>query len=65
MILLSSLLKTFKVSNSSILIWTKDRAVFAPQPLENLNASHNKVLTREGLSFELSRVFILQVDYIL
>ena len=38
-------------------------AVFALQPLKNLNASHNGVLAREGLSFELSRV-ILQADYI-
>ena len=39
-------------------------AVSALQPLKNLNVSHNRVLAREGLSFELSRV-ILQVDYIL
>ena len=38
-------------------------AVSALQPLKNLNASHNGVLGREGLRFELSRV-ILQVDYI-
>ena len=38
-------------------------AVFALQPLKNLNPSHNGVLTREGLSFELSRV-TLQVDLI-
>ena len=34
-------------------------AAFALQPLKNLNESHNRVLDREGLSFELSRVFIL------
>ena len=56
--------KTFKVSNSSILFWTKDMAIFALQSPKNLNASHNGVLAREGLSFELSRV-MLQVDYIL
>ena len=38
-------------------------AVSALQPLKNLNASHNGVLSREGLSFGLSRV-ILQVDCI-
>ena len=38
--------------------------VFALQPLKNLNESHNRVLAREGLSSELSRVLILQVDYI-
>ena len=38
-------------------------AVSALQPLKDLNASHNGVFAREGLSFELSRV-ILQVDYI-
>ena len=38
-------------------------AVFGLQPLKNFSASHNGVLTGEGLSFELSRV-ILQVDYI-
>ena len=38
-------------------------AVFALQPLKNLNASHNGVFAGEGLSFELSRI-ILQVDYI-
>ena len=37
-------------------------AVSAIQPLENLNASHNRVLAREGLSFELSQV-TLQVDF--
>ena len=37
----------------------KDMAVFALQPLKNFNASHNGVLTGEGLSFELS-----QVDFI-
>ena len=31
-------------------------AIFALQALESLNASHNGVLTREGLTFELSRV---------
>ena len=31
-------------------------AVSALQPLNNLNASHNRFLAREGLSFELSRV---------
>ena len=34
-------------------------SIFALQALKNLNASHNGVLAREGLSFELS-----QVDYI-
>ena len=29
-------------------------AMFAFQPLKNLNASHNAVLAREGLSFDLS-----------
>ena len=38
-------------------------AISAPQPLKNLNASHDGVLAGEGLNFELSRV-ILQVDYI-
>ena len=38
-------------------------AVSAIQPLKSLNASHNRVLAREGLSFELSCV-TLQVDYI-
>ena len=38
-------------------------AIFALQPLKNLNASHNGVFAREGLSIELSRV-MLQVDYI-
>ena len=38
-------------------------AIFALQALKNLNASHNGVLARERLSFELSRV-ILQFDYI-
>ena len=38
-------------------------AIFALQALENLNASHNGVLAREGFSFELSRA-MLQVDYI-
>ena len=38
-------------------------AVSALQPLKNLNASHNRVVAREELSFELSCV-ILQVDYI-
>ena len=38
-------------------------AFFALQPLKIFNASHNGVLTGEGLSFELSRV-TLQVDYI-
>ena len=36
--------------------------IFALQTLQNLNASHNGVLAREGLSFELSRV-VLKVDY--
>ena len=31
-------------------------AVFALQALKNLNASHNGVLVREGLSIELSLV---------
>ena len=39
-------------------------AVFAIQSLKSLNESHNRVLAREGLSLELSRVLILQVDYI-
>ena len=39
-------------------------AVFALQPLKNLNESHDRVLAREGLSLELSRTFILQVNYI-
>ena len=39
-------------------------AVFALQPLKNLNESHDRVLAREGLSLELSSIFILQVDYI-
>ena len=38
-------------------------AVSALQPLKNLNASRNEVLTREGLSFELYQ-FTLQIDYI-
>ena len=38
-------------------------AVFALQPLKNLNESHNKVIARQGLSLEHSRVLILQVDY--
>ena len=38
-------------------------AIFVLQAIKNLNASHNGVLAREGLSFELSRV-IFQVDYI-
>ena len=38
-------------------------AIFALQALKNLNASHNGVLTTEGLSFELSRV-IFHVDYV-
>ena len=38
-------------------------AIFALQALKNLNASHNGVLAREGLTFEPSRV-ILQIDYI-
>ena len=38
-------------------------AIFALQALKNLNASHNGVLARVGLSFELSHI-ILQVDYI-
>ena len=38
-------------------------AIFALQALKNLNALHNGVLAREGLSFELSCI-ILQVDYI-
>ena len=38
-------------------------AIFALQALKNLNASHNGVLAREGLSVEPSRV-ILQFDYI-
>ena len=38
-------------------------AVFALQQLKNFSASHNEVLTREGLSFELSRV-TLQIDFI-
>ena len=38
-------------------------AVSALQTLNNLNASHNGVFAREGLSFELSRI-ILRVDYI-
>ena len=33
-------------------------AVSALEPLKNLNASHNRVLAREGLSFELSRVIL-------
>ena len=46
-------------------------AVFALQPLKNFDASHNGVLTGEGLSFELSRLILfyflfstLQVDFI-
>ena len=39
-------------------------AVFAHQPLKNLNESHDRVLAREELSLELSRILILQVDYI-
>ena len=39
-------------------------AVFALQPLKNLNESYDRVLAREVLSLELSRVLILQVDYI-
>ena len=35
-----------------ILIWTKDMVVSALKPVKNSNASHNRVLTREGLSFE-------------
>ena len=31
-------------------------AIFALQAKKSLNASHNGVLTREGLSFERSRV---------
>ena len=38
-------------------------AVFALQPLKIFNASHNKIVTGEGLIFELSRV-TLQVDFI-
>ena len=38
-------------------------AFSALQPLKNLNASHNGVLAREGLRFELSQI-TLQVDYI-
>ena len=38
-------------------------AIFALQALKNVNAPHNGVLGREGLSFELSRV-ILEVHYI-
>ena len=38
-------------------------AIFTLQVLKNLNASHNGVLAKEGLSFELSRI-ILQIDYI-
>ena len=34
----------------------RDMADFALQPLKNLNASHNRVLARERLSFELSRI---------
>ena len=45
--------KIFKVSNNSILIWTKDMAISALQPLKNLNASHNGVLAGEGLRFKL------------
>ena len=37
--------------------------IFTLQPLKNFNASHNRVLTGEGLSFEFSRV-TLQVDFI-
>ena len=39
-------------------------AFFALQPLKNLNDSHDRIIAREGLSLELSRVLILQVDYI-
>ena len=39
-------------------------AVFGLHPLKSLNESHNRVLAREELSFEHSRVLILQVDYI-
>ena len=45
------------VSNSSILTWTKDMAFFALQRLKNLNASHNRVLAREGLSFKLAYLY--------
>ena len=38
-------------------------AVLALQPLENFNASHNGVLTREKLSVQLSWV-ALQADFI-
>ena len=38
-------------------------AVLALQPLKNFNASHNRVLTGEGLSFELSQV-TFQADLI-
>ena len=38
-------------------------AISALQPLKNLNASHNGVFAREGLSFELSRIAV-QLDYI-
>ena len=30
--------------------------IFVLQALKNLNASHNEVFAREGLSFEISRV---------
>ena len=38
-------------------------AVSVLYPLKNINASHNGVLTGEGLSFGLSRI-TLQADYI-
>ena len=38
-------------------------AVSALQPLKNMNVSHNRVLAREELSFELSRI-TLQYVYI-
>ena len=39
-------------------------AVSALQPLKILSESHDRVLAREGLRLELSRILILQVDYI-
>ena len=37
-------------------------AIFALQLLKNFNASHNGVLTREGLSFELSQADSLKTN---
>ena len=37
-------------------------AVSPLQPLKNLNASYNRILAGEGLSFELSRVILIFHD---